>query len=122
MTTEDILAGSVPGSDFTTHRRLPEAIHSFFADLDLEAFGTASDDEFVLLFAAAYEALNRHHPFREGNGRAQRRFWDIALKGSGRMIDWESGQSRIHAVSRATDRGDIRPLENLVRSMTRTES
>lgn len=118
---EDLMRGSMPEAGFTTQSRLPQAIESFFTWLDLDAFGRSTDEEFVKLFATAYEKLNRHHPFREGNGRTQRCFWDIVLVGSGRRIDWEAGQDQIHAVSRATDRGDFRPLEALVRVMVKPE-
>ncbi|RWZ53010.1 cell filamentation protein Fic [Labedella phragmitis] len=62
--------------------------------------------------AYLYDYLNFAHPFREGNGRAQREFFSDLLEVSGRGIDW-SGTDReeLHAACHtARNESDLEPL------------
>ncbi|NEG78499.1 cell filamentation protein Fic [Bifidobacterium avesanii] len=43
---------------------------------------------FVDRLAANYDNFNILHPFREGNGRAQRAFWDLIAHDAGWRLDW----------------------------------
>lgn len=45
-------------------------------------------EEFIKCLAYFYEQLNFIHPFREGNGRAQRIFWQIIANKAGYKINW----------------------------------
>lgn len=45
-------------------------------------------EDFVKRLAYYYEQLNFIHPFREGNGRAQRIFWQRVANEAGYRIDW----------------------------------
>jgi len=45
-------------------------------------------EEFVSAAAWTYNAVNTIHPFREGNGRAQRVWLDDLAAGAGREFDW----------------------------------
>lgn len=49
--------------------------------------GLARED-FAKRLAYFYEQLNFIHPFREGNGRAQRIFWQRVANEAGYRIDW----------------------------------
>ena len=44
--------------------------------------------DFVKRLAYFYEQLNFIHPFREGNGRTQRIFWQRVANEAGYKIDW----------------------------------
>ncbi len=46
-------------------------------------------NEFVRRLAYYYDQLNYIHPFREGNGRAQRVFWNRVGQDAGYEIDWD---------------------------------
>lgn len=46
-------------------------------------------DEFVDRLAYFYDQLNYIHPFREGNGRAQRIFWTRVAYDAGYEINWD---------------------------------
>lgn len=46
-------------------------------------------EEFVEKLAYFYDQLNYIHPFREGNGRTQRVFWDRVAKDAGYLIHWD---------------------------------
>ena len=45
-------------------------------------------EEFIKRLAYFYEQLNFIHPFREGNGRAQRIFWQVIVNKAGYKINW----------------------------------
>jgi cell filamentation protein len=47
-----------------------------------------SRPEFVERIAFHYDQLNYIHPFREGNGRVQRVYWDRVAADAGRLLDW----------------------------------
>lgn len=47
-----------------------------------------SKADFVKRLAYFYEQLNFIHPFREGNGRTQRIFWQRIANEAGYKIDW----------------------------------
>lgn len=47
-----------------------------------------SKEEFVDRLAYFYDQLNYIHPFREGNGRAQRVLWNRIAKDAGYELDW----------------------------------
>lgn len=55
--------------------------------------GSEFGDQVYLLdrlgrLAQRYDQLNYVHPFREGNGRAQRTFWDRIARDAGWYLDW----------------------------------
>ncbi len=52
------------------------------------------------------------HPFREGNGRAQRAFWDRVARDAGWYLDWTgvTGEVNDHASRVGSERQDLGPL------------
>src|SRR4051794_40827093 len=62
-----------------------------------------------------YSEVNVLHPFREGNGRAQRAFFELLADESGRHIAWErvTPERNLEAVVAAYE-GDERPLAELL--------
>jgi len=95
-TTFDHVAGQVRGHDW--FRGMPR-------------------EEFVSVAAWTYNAVNTIHPFREGNGRAQRVWLDDLAAGAGREFDWPrvpgGGQRRDVPACQdggaGGDAGDARP-------------
>lgn len=45
-------------------------------------------DTFVKRLSVNYDNFNVLHPFREGNGRTQRMFWDLIAQAAGWHFDW----------------------------------
>ena len=64
------------GGGFTPPEHLEEALVAFEHELAAAPVGQPRA-AFVRLLAGLYRDLNHVHPFREGNGRAQRAFWDL---------------------------------------------
>lgn len=46
-------------------------------------------DQFIKRLAHHYDQWNYGHPFREGNGRATRLFWDRISQDAGFQLDWQ---------------------------------
>ena len=72
-----------------------------------------SKDEFINRLAYFYDQLNYIHPFREGNGRAQRLFWTRLAKDANYEIDWSLvvGDENDEASRIAAETMDLSKLE-----------
>lgn len=69
--------------------------------------------------AWTYNAVNTIHPFREGNGRAQRVWLDDLAAGAGWQLDWEQVTGRENdAVSRRAQGGELRVMEAMLDRIT----
>jgi cell filamentation protein len=81
---------------------------------------TPDIDQFSRGLAKHYEAFNYLHPFREGNGRAQRLFWDRISLAAGWSVDWSKvGGETIGRLSReAGNSGNIVDLVTMFKSIT----
>ncbi len=72
-------------------------------------------EAFVGRLTHYYAEVNAVHPFREGNGRAQRAFFHQLCRQSGWPIDWSGlDEERNSAASAAALRGDNSPLHALI--------
>ena len=68
-------------------------------------------DVFIAGLAEAYADINALHPFREGNGRAQRAFLQQFAASVGRPLTWAGlDAEQNEAASIAGFRGDLGPL------------
>jgi cell filamentation protein len=67
-----------------------------------------SRPDFAERLAYFYDQLNYIHPFREGNGRAQRVFWSLVARDAGYWVDWDAviGDENDRACARALEQGD----------------
>ncbi|MGH3802124.1 MAG: Fic/DOC family protein, partial [Pseudonocardiaceae bacterium] len=77
------------------------------------------DDELPNQLAYMYDYINFAHPFREGNGRTQREFFDQLLAESGRGLAWDLIElTGLHdACHSARAEGDIEPLRQIFRQI-----
>lgn len=74
-------------------------------------------EDFIKRLAHHYDQLNYIHPFREGNGRAQRAFWHRVAKDAGWRLNWleVSGEINDKASRAAADQRDLVPLIEMFR-------
>ena len=72
-------------------------------------------DQFVERLAYHYDSFNYIHPFREGNGRAQRVFWSRIARDAGWQLDWRPVQGAINdEASRAGhEDNNLQPLREM---------
>ena len=70
-------------------------------------------EDFVKRLAYFFEQLNFVHPFREGNGRTQRIFWQRIANDAGYFIDWQEvvGDEMDQACMAGRINHDLAPLE-----------
>ena len=80
-----------------------------------------SIDDFISKLSVNYNNFNVLHPFREGNGRTQRVFWDIVARDAGYHFDWGLITQRINdkASIRAKDANDTKLLEDMFHIITK---
>ena len=73
-------------------------------------------DEFVHDLAGLLGAINSLHPFRDGNGRAQRAFLGQLARAAGHEIRWSAmdPERNIDASAAAHRDGDLTPLTSLL--------
>lgn len=76
-------------------------------------------EQFIGRAAEFLADINALHPFREGNGRAQRAFFSQLAHDAGHHIDWvRMDPGRNVAASAAAHRGDLRPLTEMLGDLT----
>ncbi|MBO0802558.1 MAG: Fic family protein [Nocardiopsaceae bacterium] len=79
-------------------------------------------DAFVDRLAYYLGEVNAVHPFREGNGRAQRAFFEQLAAGAGYVLEWQELDSeRNIAVSDAIMRGDPDPMRKMLAELIRDQ-
>jgi cell filamentation protein len=69
-------------------------------------------EHFIDRLAYHYDQVNYIHPFREGNGRVQRVFWNRVALAAGWQLDWRPvhGDVNDRASRAASDQRDLGPL------------
>lgn len=72
-------------------------------------------ERFIQLLSVNYDNFNTLHPFREGNGRAQRVFWTLIARDAGWGLNWSrvSKDENDHASFIAHENVDYAPLESM---------
>lgn len=113
LRTVDI-AKNVEGSEFFLPVSMIERASGFVAqELAADQFLVGLErGSFVTRLAHHHDQLNYVHPFREGNGRAQRAFWDRVARDAGWYLDWTgvTGEVNDHASRVGSERQDLGPL------------
>ncbi|MFT4289437.1 Fic/DOC family protein [Nocardioides sp.] len=105
---------NVEGSEYFVPVSLIERAAGFAAgELAEDNFLRGMDrDTFIARLAHHYDQLNYIHPFREGNGRTQRAFWDRVARNAGWQLTWLSvtGEVNDRASRVASETQDLGPL------------
>lgn len=77
-------------------------------------------ERFAAELGEVYADLNVLHPFREGNGRATRRFAEALAERAGFELDWRQvGRAEWIEASKASARGDNTPLQEVFKGVVR---
>ncbi|MCI1650607.1 Fic/DOC family protein [Bifidobacterium tibiigranuli] len=78
-------------------------------------FKGMSRDQLIERLSVNYDNFNTLHPFREGNGRTQRLFWELVLRDAGWHVDWGLVNKQINdtASIAATENLDFSKLESM---------
>lgn len=76
-------------------------------------------EQFIERLAYYFAEVNAIHPFREGNGRAQRVFFDQLARSAGYKLEWwHVSEDENEYASRQSLQGNLEPLEDLLSSIT----
>ena len=114
LRTVDISKG---GNNFAHHAHLEHAAAKIFQQLAEEHhLAGLNPDGFAARAAHYMGELNALHPFREGNGRAQREFISHLAQVNGYYVAWEGiDGAALLAASIASFHGDTSRLAKLIR-------
>jgi cell filamentation protein len=96
--------------------KISDAANYIFTELVKEVYlKNLPRDSFVARLAYFYDQLNYIHPFREGNGRAQRIFWSRVAWDAGYEINWDYiiGNENDEASRLAAENMDLSKLETM---------
>lgn len=108
---------NAPGAEFFLPVSMIERAAGYAADeLRAEDMLRGLDrDQFVERLAYHYDQINYLYPFREGNGRTQRVFWNRIARDAGWQLDWRDvqGETNDAACRAASERGDFAPLREM---------
>ena len=75
-------------------------------------------DRFVSRLAYHFDAINHLHPFREGNGRAQRAFVDQLAEHAGYQLDWTTITAAENVAASRDGVPGLRPLFDRIVSVS----
>lgn len=111
--TVDIKKNDEYSEYFLLVSKITDAARYVFNELAKENYlqGLTRDD-FIKRLAYFYDQLNYIHPFREGNGRAQRVFWTRVANDAGYEITWDEvvGDENNAASKLAAEQMDLSAL------------
>jgi cell filamentation protein len=103
---------------------LPQHLESYAADVfgrlaAAERMRGLARDPLITALAGFLADVNALHPFREGNGRAQRAFFSQLAHDAGHHIAWvRMDPDRNVAASAAAHHGDLAPLREMPGQLT----
>jgi fido (protein-threonine AMPylation protein) len=105
---------------------LPAAVHRVLGGGDLPSAARRGllrglpRDAFTERLTYYLGEVNAVHPFREGNGRAQRAFFEQLASDAGYILDWQHlDAARNIAASAAIMRGDPAPMRKMLDELVR---
>jgi cell filamentation protein len=108
---------NVEGAEFFLPVAMIERASAFAAgELGSENMLRGLDrEDFVKRLSYHYDQFNYIHPFREGNGRVQRVFWNRIAGDAGWQLDWQAVRGNVndHACRVAAEERDFGPLHQM---------
>ncbi len=115
--TVDIKKNAEGAEYFLIVSKITDATNFVFNELANEQhLRNLTRDIFIKRLTYYYDQLNYIHPFREGNGRAQRVFWSRIAQDAGYEIDWSLivGNESDEASRQAAEDMDLSGLEAML--------
>ena len=108
------------GSLFCLPQHLASAAADIFSQLAAaDRLRGLNREQFIGQLAELLADVNALHPFREGNGRAQRAFLSQLAHDAGHHIDWIRMDPGINVTaSAAAHRGDLAPMISMLGNLT----
>ncbi len=83
-----------------------------------EGLRNLEQEQFVARIAHYYCVINMLHSFREGNGLAQRIFFEQLALHAGYFLEWQNVKAQPwREANQAGDNGDLAPLEAVFASV-----
>ena len=116
LRTVDIKKNAEGAEYFLIVSKISDAANYVFTELAKEdCLQGLGQEVFIKRLAYFYDQLNYIHPFREGNGRMQRVYWNRVAKDAGYELDWTLvvGAENDEASRRAAEEMDLSGLEVL---------
>lgn len=110
------LANGQESSPFLSWRMIePGAAHAVRELREDDELCGLGRDQFIERLAYHYDQFNHIHPFREGNGRTQRVFWNRISFDAGWELDWTAVQGEVNdrASRVASEDRDLTPLADM---------
>jgi cell filamentation protein len=123
--TVDIKKNADNAEYFMIVSKITDAANYVFTELAKEKWlKELSSDEFIDRLAYFYDQLNYVHPFREGNGRAQRVFWTRVAHDAGYDINWDEvvGDENDVASRIAAEQMDLTALKEMFSRIVNSQS
>lgn len=119
----DLLTGSRRITTFAAPGAIDEELNKLFRWLASVSYFQGLDRHALSLkLAALFAGINRVHPFREGNGRAQRQFVRQLCGGLGYKMHWEAiSKERLIQASITSAHSEMGMMERLMDEITDTE-
>ncbi|HTE58245.1 MAG TPA: Fic family protein [Verrucomicrobiae bacterium] len=120
--TVDIKKDDESAEYFLPVSRINHAATFVFTELVKEdSLKGLAQPQFTQRLAYFYDQLNYIHPFREGNGRAQRTFWNRVAKDAGYEIAWDLvvGDENDEASRLGAEDMDLGGLEKMFKRIVR---
>lgn len=112
------------GAVFCLPQYIDSSATTIFRELhDEDCLRGLRRDAFVGRLAYYLGEVNALHPFREGNGRAQRAFFGQVARDAGFTLDWQRlDPVRNVETSAAIMRGDPEPLREMLDALVRDDT
>jgi cell filamentation protein len=112
------------GATFCLPQYIDSSAAVIFRELRGEGFLRGlSRNAFLGRLAYYLGEVNALHPFREGNGRAQRAFFEQLARGAGFTLAWQHlDAARNVEASAAIMRGDLEPMRKMLEVLIRNDT
>jgi cell filamentation protein len=119
----DVLTGARRITTFIPPAMIDKELNELFGSLARENYFQGRERrQFSLKLASLFAGINRIHPFREGNGRAQRQFVRQLAASLGYKLHWEAiSKERLVQASISSAHGDLGMMERLMDEISDTE-
>lgn len=118
--TRDMPDGTQVNAGFLPVEHIPFVVNGMAENLRQENYLRGlTNEEFGDRLAVHFNDINEAHPFRDGNGRAQRALWDQLATEAGHVIHWQAipNDVNIRISHEARVNNNLEPLRATLRAI-----